>query len=225
MLSLKEAKYCFIVVLCFITGFLNAQSVDSLKKSNIEPAFDFDQRFYYFQHRWANVWGYREGLLINEKFKVGVGEYYMNENVSGPPIPKNINTDLPLSHNQKLYFGTAYFEPFLYRREYFETSLVFEGGYGRTVNTFQNPASGFVYDHYNKYFIPAAAGLSINVKFPAFFGWRAFRWFGINFVTGYRTSLWQGDIVHDYSGYYWSISSAIFLDRIFDDLRGRKHKK
>jgi hypothetical protein len=210
---------------------VSAQSADSLRKKTdtvhkalLEPAFDFDQRFYYTQKIWTNVWGYREGLILNGKYKVGIGEYYMNQNINETPIPKDINPNDHVTQDQKLYFGTAYFEPFLFRWEYLETSLVFEAGYGRTVNTYSDNTSGLIYNNYNKYFVPAGAGVSANLKFPALFGWHAFRWFGINVVAGYRQVLWQGDTVHDYNGVYWSISSAIFLDRMYEDIILKRHK-
>jgi len=211
-----------IFILLFITVAASAQQADSLRKNSIKPVLEFDQRFYYMEQRWENVWGYREGVLINEKYKAGIGEYYMNQNVTGEPVPKRIIEDVPITQNQKLYFGTLFFEPLLYRREYFETGIVFEGGYGRTVNTFSNSQTNVTLRSYNRYFIPAGAGVSFNLKLPALFGWQAMRWFGIRFVTGYRTTLWQGDTVHNYAGYYWSVSGAVFLDRIFDDIKGRK---
>jgi hypothetical protein len=216
-----------VVLLLFSLFSANAmfsQQADTVHKTKFEPAFDFDQRFNYMQNRWANVWGYREGVIIKGKYKVGIGEYYMNENVTELPIPKDINPNYPVSQNQQLYYGTVYFEPFLFRHEYLEASLVFEAGYGRTVNTFKDADDGVVYDNYNRYFVPVGAGVSINLKFPALFGWHALRWFGINICGGYRSSIAQGDPVHNYNGAYWSISTAIFLDRMFEDIFLKKHK-
>jgi hypothetical protein len=194
----------------------------------IKPTTDFDQRFYYMQKRWANVWGYRVGLLVHDKYKIGIGGYYMNEGIADP----NTAADLAISrtsgsqqYRQQLYLGTVYYEPYLIRRNLWESSVVFETGYGRSVNLQQDSATKIISGKQNKAFIPAGIGLSVNLKMPPLFGCRPIRWLGINAIAGYRKVLFQDGDPYNYDGIYWSISGAIFLDRVLEDLHNWKVKK
>jgi hypothetical protein len=228
----------FIVpVLCLLwASHAKAQSSLPLPDSSrvqrtlpIKPTSDFDQRFYYLPNRVANVWGYRVGILVQDKYKVGIGGYYMDEMVDDADVADNHlavsrTTAIPL-HRQQLYLGTLYYEPYLIRRRLWETSVVFETGYGRSISIFTDPNDGSVIDKQNKAFIPAGIGLSLNLKLPPLFGFLPIRWFGINAMAGYRKVLYQEGDNYNYDGAYWSLSGAIFLDRILEDLHYWKGKK
>ena len=65
-------------------------------------------------------------------------------------------------------------------------------------------------------------------------GFKPLRWFGVNLITGYRYTLHDEMINRQVTlnGLYYSISPAIFLDRIYADYeiwrkkhRPRKEKK
>lgn len=193
---------------------------------SVKPTTDFDQRFYYLPAETQNVWGYRVGALINEKYKVGIGGYYMNKSTT---VLVNVGTPGytadEFSISKKLYLGTVYYEPYLLRRNLWEASLVFETGYGRAVNNTTDNTLNKTVDETNTLLIPAGAGLSLNFKLPALFHLQGFRWLGINVMGGYRTTIYRQDEEYDYSAAYWSISGALFFDRMFDDLRQRKKEK
>jgi hypothetical protein len=194
---------------------------------SIKPATDFDQRFYYVPGNRQNVWGYRVGVLINDKYKLGIGGYYMNEKNYGalaPPPLGRTNTGTQ-TYQQRLYIGTVYYEPYLLRRNLWEMSLVFETGYGRSVNYYVDETNSTVTGRKNTVIVPAGAGLSLNLKLPPLFHIQAFRWFGINAIAGYRKIIYQEDKTYNYNGAYWSLSGAIFLDRILDDYHSLKKRR
>ncbi|HTL08643.1 MAG TPA: hypothetical protein VL307_10315 [Chitinophagaceae bacterium] len=188
---------------------------------SIKPTTDFDQRFYYCSGERQNVWGYRLGLLVNNAFKVGIGGYYMNaskEVIAGANALSATGTS-SYSNHKKLYLGTIYYEPYLLRRQLWELSAVFETGYGRTVNYQLADDTHSMTTYNNLLILPAGAGLSVNFKLPPFFHLQGFRWLGVNLMAGYRTAVYQEDRHYDYDGAYWSVSGAIFLDRLLDDLQ------
>src|SRR5882757_262218 len=142
-------NYILPMVILLWTARVQAQDADSWQASfsdttlllaiprahcimPIKPTADFDQRFYYIQNRRANVWGYRGGVLIKDKYKLGIGGYYMNEAVTPAADPHRAvsRTSNDNNHRQRLYLGTIYYEPYIIRRELWETSVVFETGYG-----------------------------------------------------------------------------------------------
>jgi hypothetical protein len=212
---------------CGLTHKASAQE-DPFHPSQIpiKPTTDFDQRFYYMQHRWSNTWGYRVGLLFNDRFKAGIGGYYMDESPETDDAANSITrTSGALIHRQKIYLGTLYYEPYLYRRKLWETSLVLEAGYGRAINSYNDADSGKQISYSNHYFIPAGAGVSFNLKLPPLFKITPIRWLGINLIVGYRKTIFQQDPEYNYDGPFWSLSGAIFLDRIVEDLHRWKFER
>lgn len=194
---------------------------------NIKPTTDFDQRFYYPPGNRQNIWGYRGGILINDRYKLGMGGYFMNqyaeEQITSTDFTQSTSEQAIV--NRKLYLGTVYYEPYLLRRNLWETSLLIETGYGRTVNTYTSKSGNEITERRNGLLIPAGIGLSVNIKLPAFFNVACFRWIGINAMTGYRLIVYQQDKKNNYSGAYWSLSGAIFLDRVFEDFHSWKKQR
>ena len=219
------------IILCLFAG--NALQVSfgqdraATNHHSVKPTTDFDQRFYYTPEETQNVWGYRFGVLINDRFKLGIGGYYMSESADQgiPATMFSRTTAEPLSIHKKLYLGTIYYEPYLLKRKFWEASLVVETGYGRTDNYSVNKKDNAVVEGNNTLFIPAGAGLSINCKLPPLFRLQCMRWLGINIMGGYRTTLYQQDKRYNYNGAYWSLGGAIFLDRMSEDFRAWKRKR
>jgi hypothetical protein len=214
----KDAKYNDVL----------SQTSDTLsptkkKKISLRPTTDFDQRFSFFIGSEVNIWGQRIGILINEKVKAGVGGYFLKDKLKGDKL---YNTSVPDFYVERnLRFGTVYFEPFLLRKNFWELSVPFEIGFGKTdlkdysVKTNALIASGV------KYFFPTGVGLSLSLKLPPGDRYKPLRWIGINFLAGYRYDLDEHVFNTDYDGYFWSVSGAIFLDRMVDDYKEWKKKK
>jgi hypothetical protein len=196
-------------------------------RHSIQPTTDFDQRFYYVNSERQNVWGYRMGVLINEKYKLGIGGYYMNRKadmeVTASPLSRTTATTI--TFHKELYLGTVYYEPYLLRKRLWEASIVFETGYGRTVNYTDNKSDHAPVDKNNAALVPAGAGLSFNFKPPVVLNLRCLRWIGINAMAGYRAAVYQQDKEYNYNGAYWSISGAIFLDKMVQDYRRWKRQR
>jgi hypothetical protein len=218
----------FFACLATILLLQEVHAQDTVHRAiSIKPTTDFDQRFYYTPNGCQNVWGYRGGVLINDKFKLGIGGYFMNQHTEERIVATDLTrtTDEQVTVNKQLYLGTIYYEPYLVKKNLWETSLVVETGYGRTVNTAESKSSNGAPNRQNAILVPAGIGLSVNIKLPAFFNLACFRWIGINAMAGYRTVLYQQDKRYQYNGAYWSLSGAIFLDRVFDDFHAWKKQR
>jgi len=104
-------------------------------------------------------------------------------------------------------------------------SIPIELGFGRSYFKVYDTQTNTFMGSTTTYFIPSGGGLSLSFKLPAVLGWRPTRWVGINFLAGYRYDFLERYFGTNYDGAYWSISGAIFLDRIQDDIRYWKKKK
>jgi hypothetical protein len=217
---------CLLALLIMQYGRAQDTAIVESHMISIKPTTDFDQRFYYVPGERQNVWGYRIGILINDKYKVGIGGYYMNQHadqgIESTPFTRT-SAD-PFTVNKQLYLGTIYYEPYLLRKTLWETSLVFETGYGRTVNSATDKTDNSVIEKQNGLLVPAGLGLSLNLKPPALFHIQCFRWVGINGMVGYRSTIYQQDKEYNYNGAYWSLSGAVFLDRMIDDFHTWKRQ-
>jgi hypothetical protein len=220
-----------IFLLCLLLHALPllSQVADTTHRHSFKPTTDFDQRFYYTAAETQNIWGYRAGVLIDEKFKLGVGGYYMNKNDQA--LQSSPASDLPersitkqMNIHRQLYLGTLYYEPFLMRRQLWEWSVVGEIGYGQTVVHTTDMATSAEVSSSRAALVPAGLGLSFNFKLPPVMHIRCFRWIGLNAMAGYRAAIYRQDKQYNYNGAYWSISGAIFLDRMLDDYRSWKHR-
>jgi hypothetical protein len=202
------------------------------KKKSFKPTGDFDQRFSIInENKNVNIWGYRIGLLINDKYKVGIGAYNLRANFdSNYSRSRNITNVTQV--NQELTFGTIFFEPFLFRKKRWEMSTVFELGYGQTRidsntiirRTGTRPTTTSSFKQTREPFVPIGIGLSVNLIIPDKKGWHWLTYFGLNGMIGVRKVLFENDFKQNYDGYYWSIGTAIFIDRIFTDIFGKKKK-
>ena len=206
---------------------LTAVKKDSLpakKRLSLKPTTDFDQRFSFIENGGVNIWGYRIGVVVNDKFKTGIGGYFLSQETAGIKLDAD---GLPINQLKKsLYFGTIYYEPFLFRRKRWEMSMVFELGYGKAVLDSTNKIRGrFLTKTEEQVFIPAGMGYSVNFIIPDMKGLHFLTYIGLNGMIGLRKAVFESDLKYNYDGWYWSIGTAIFIDKIFSDMKyGRKGK-
>lgn len=199
------------------------------KKLNLKPTTDYDQRFSVLEKQDVSIWGYRIGVVVNDKFKTGIGGYYLNQDTT---ILKTNALGKPTSKLKRtLYFGTIYYEPFLFRKRLVEMSLVFEIGYGRAVlDTTKRVRIGprqatevSIQDKQD--FVPAGMGISFNFKVPEIKHFHFLTYIGLNAMTGLRKTVFESDLRSNFDGWYWSIGGAIFIDKIFADAKAKKLRK
>lgn len=190
---------------------------------SLKPTGDFDQRFSFVEDQGVSIWGYRIGLLFNDKFKLGIGGYFLDQNTASVKLDKK---GIPLRQlTKRLYFGTVYYEPFLFRKKRWEMSMVFELGYGKAVLDSVNKIRGrFVTTTQYQDFVPGGFGFSANFIMPEIKHMHFLTYMGVNTMIGVRKMIFESDLRYNYDGWYWSIGSAIFIDRIFTDIF-KRHKR
>ena len=205
--------------------FSDSVKLKSVHKNTYKPSTDFDQRFSFIRSQSVNIWGQRAGVVLNDWLKFGIGVYYMS-NTKMMGLRLIANSSIPVHYSQQsLVFGTGYIEPFLIRRTYWELSVPFEIGFGKSFSKVYNTSNDSYLRSNSKDFIPTGAGLSLSVKFPTLPHFKPLSWIGVNFLAGYRYCLLQNDFKTSYDGAFWSVSGAIFLDRISDDYRAWKRNR
>lgn len=243
----------YFLIFCFVSSFAQKQKkpyvtgvayFDSLKsqKPSIKPTGDFDQRFSFIgnNNKDINIWGYRIGLLVNDRYKVGIGGYTFKANFdstrgSSRSISRGVTTTVTSVSqvSQTIFFGTMYFEPYLIRRRRWEMSLLMELGYGSA--TIDSTNSNKVYIGRNvttknttstkkEPFVPIGMGLSFNLIIPDKKGWHFLTYFGLNAIVGMRTVILDSDFKQNYDGFFYSLGTAIYIDRVFTDISGKRKK-
>ncbi|WP_266367745.1 hypothetical protein [Tellurirhabdus rosea] len=229
-MPLRSLPFVFLL----LTGRLNDLNACSLSDSLItapaEPitkvrfVADTDQRFFFFRTPFGdrsgpdafNIWGIRAGLLFPRKYKLGLGYYVGRQLFSRPGIVPEPYTRL----TRRLSYLTAYYEPYLFRRKFWELSVPVEAGFGTVrYDSFNYPNQART--RRRGYFVPTGAALSLSLKFPELRRLRALRWFGVNFIGGYRVVPYvqSTDSQLGYNGFFYSISPAFFLDRFTVDYK------
>jgi hypothetical protein len=237
---------CFALC-CFLSTYAQKQPkpyvtgsayFDSLKnqKHSIKPTGDFDQRFSFIgsNNKDINIWGYRIGLLINDRYKVGIGGYTFTTNFD--TLKATYRTTTSVSQvNQTLYYGTMYFEPYLIRRRVWEMSMVMEIGYGNAkidstsfrkfkTSKGKDTSSAVNQTTNREPFVPIGIGLSFNLIIPDKKGWHFLTYFGLNAIVGVRTVVVDSDFKQNYDGFFYSLGTAIYIDRIFTDISGKRKR-
>ncbi len=220
--------FLLLIVGTFISSIAIAQDSTSAlqkhKKLSLKPAGDFDQRFSFLEHQPVNIWGYRIGVMVNDKYKVGIGGYFLSQDINGEK--KLRRNTLYYEQSRKLYFGTIYYEPFLLRKRLYEMSLVFEAGYGRvSLDSLKQIRNNETLVSEKQTFVPAGMGVSMNFKIPDMKHLHFLTYIGLNAMIGLRKTVFETDLKYNYDGWYWSIGSAIFVDKIFTDLKANKKRK
>lgn len=192
------------------------------KTIHIKPTTDFDQRFSYIDQKPVNIWGYRVGVVVNDKYKVGIGGY-MTQQLTNSDIVDEAGTPLNLV-KRSLYYGTVYFEPFLFRKKRWEMSLLFEAGYGNAIlDSTYTLKSGIQTKAKAEVFIPAGMGLSVNFIIPEIKGLHFLTYMGLNAMIGLRGTVYNSNPTSSYNGFFWSVGTAFFIDKIFTDIKlGKK---
>ena len=79
------------------------------KRTTIKPTANLDQRFSLIgSNKDVNIWGYRIGVLVNDKFKVGIGGYFVKSNYDTNVYKtrsQSNNFTKTSQINQTIYFG------------------------------------------------------------------------------------------------------------------------
>lgn len=231
---LTITTFCFTALLCICCSYSYAQKTDSVsvakkdstirkRKIKLKPAGDFDQRFSFIGEEGVSIWGYRIGASVNDIYKVGIGGYFLKQESAGVKLDA---TGVPINRLTKsLYYGTIYYEPYLFRRKRWEMSMVFELGYGKAELDSTNKIRGrFLTKTEKQDFVPAGMGYSVNFIIPDMKGLHFLTYIGLNGMIGLRKAVFNSDLKYNYDGWYWSIGSAVFLDKIFSDISGKKKK-
>jgi hypothetical protein len=232
-------SFCILILVFGFAFRGHAQELSPVKADTLKPGqnerpskakfiAETDQRFFYFRNlntgsrAQTNVWGVRAGLLWPANVKIGVGYYFTNQQASG-------EWNGYLLRNRRLAYGTVYVEPYYFRRKYWEFSMPIEVGYGTARYELDQVRQGqeLTQETHQTWAVPLGIGASFSVKFPPLRGFRPTRWLGINFMAGYRLTIQERvpSNPSTYNGSFYSISPAIFLDRIYEDIYHRRKRR
>lgn len=237
--------FCALSLQVFSQDSLNILPIVSMKdtahpkkRNSIKPTANLDQRFSLIGNNTdVNIWGYRIGVVVNDKYKVGLGGYIVNINFDSSIAKTKLSTNnytKTSQVNQKIKFATMYIMPYLIRKRLWELGMLFEVGYGQaTIDSFsvvkKYNSTGKTLISTNTYtntgvepIVPIGTGLALNFIIPDIKGLHFLTYLGLNSVIGIRTVVVESDFKQNYDGFFWSIGGAIYIDRIFADLTRKK---
>lgn len=193
-------------------------------RKSIQPMSDFDQRFCFIEKNPVNVWGYRIGVVINGRYKAGVGGYFFQQQKTFSFTDKSKITEGSLT--RKAGYGTVFLEPYLFRKKFWELSTILEAGLGNiaTDSLIKNNDAD-IPSNSRQTIMPVGMGLSVNLLLPDIKGMRFLSYFGLNGMIGMKKSLGASASSVPLDGWYWSVSSALFIDRICKDIKRNRKRQ
>lgn len=228
MFAINRQILLFAILLFSSTLFAQTDSVPAVliakPKLTLKPTTDFDQRFSAINKEPVSIWGYRIGVFVNDQYKTGIGGYYLVQNLAG--VKTDINGNPLNKLKRQVAFGTIYLEPYVFRKPLLEMSLVLEAGYGRaTLDSTNIIRNRVLTKELKEDFYPIGFGFSWNLRLPEQTHPKLLTYVGLNLMIGLRSTLTASVLRQNYQAFYWSIGGAVFLDRIYTDLRGKKHQQ
>lgn len=203
--------------------FIIRDTIPTPKIKAIRLVLDFDKRFSFINNSGVDIWGYRLGVSVKNKYKVGFGGYYLTQKSSGIILDASGAPINQLTKN--LTIGTVYFEPYIFRRKHWEMGMIFEAGYGKAELDSNNKIRGrFLLKSEEQDFVSAGMGYSLLIILPDIKGLHFLSYFGLNGITGLRKTVFNSDLHYNYDGWYWSAGVKVFIDRILKDISGKNKK-
>ncbi|MEN9686276.1 MAG: hypothetical protein RLZZ28_2062 [Bacteroidota bacterium] len=188
-------------------------------KLSLKLVAQLDRRFSRLDEEQVHVWGLRTGVQVNNKYKLGIGAYFVHQDLA---TENDVETGLNNAVKKNTYIGTVFFEPFLLRKKMLEISLLFEAGYGNSMVDSSHFVKGnLVTDRRNRIFIPAGLGLSANFITPDIKGLHLLSYFGVNGLVGFRKTIQNESLKYNADGLYWSVGLSVFVNKVFTDLHGK----
>ena len=199
---------------------LRLDSLRLFSPKRVSFDFQFDNRNSFIKNRAIDIEGFNPGILVNQKFRYGLGLYRViapyeqfKSTKRSSVSDENVTTNRELD----LYFATPNFRYIFLKRKWIQASGEAALGFGTIDYTIKNEANTKVLSHKDGIFIPSGLGLEL-VLIPI-------RWIGIGGSVGYRKSLGTYDINADFDGMYYSYGVKVFVGRILKDLKYRSWKK
>jgi hypothetical protein len=182
--------------------------------------FQFDNRHSFVQNRAITIQGFNPAILVNQKYRWGIGLYRVIEPYQVFRSTKKTSvsaSSVATNRELNMYFATPNFRYIFFRRNWMEASAELAVGFGTIDYTIRNENNTKVLSSKTGLFVPAGIGCEL-VLIPV-------RWLGVGGSLGYRKSLKTYDIDGDFDGLYFSYGVKLFLGAIYKDLKYKSVKK
>src|SRR5262249_37535676 len=152
-----------------------------------------DTRTTIFEKQQLNIYGYDAGVLVNNKLRLGLGYYRIEDDL---PEEETVN-DISTTVNAKIHYGSVNTELVYFDRRFVSFGFPFELGVGNYRITNTIPDSATVVSSMKGYMAFSNFGLSGTFK--------PIRWIGLKGMVGYRKTIYTSSDDFDFNGLYTSV--------------------
>ena len=196
---------------------LHNDSAHIYRFRKVRPFFSLDNRNSFIKDAPVNVQGIQLGVLLKEKYTVGLGYYIIRTSAKQKLTTKN-EKNISANRTLNLNYLTAFYQYAIIDKRYFELDLPFEVGLGGyDVKLTDVVTNKLIVDRKGGTII-LGGGVGLIVK--------PLKWIGITGSAGYRYALDNNPNVN-FSGFFYSYGVWVGLGSIYRDVRycGIKRKK
>ncbi len=229
---MKKFFFCLLFFLCYkclaqqdslltvLNDHLHLDSLHLYVPKRVAFDFQFDNRTSFIQNMPISIQGFNPGVVINQKFRWGLGLYWVKapyQTFRSSKKSSVSSTEVATNRELNMYFTTPSFRYIFLNAKWVQASVDLAVGFGIVDYLIKDQTNTNTLAHKEGLFIPSGAGVEL-VLIPI-------RWIGVAGSIGYRKSLKTYDINADFDGMYYSYGIKIFLGRIYKDLVFHRIKK
>ncbi len=182
----------------------------------VRPSFvlSLDSRSALIKEQKFNIKGIYSGIVFGKKrHKATIGYYWMSENAYLKLINLNKNAAKKINLDNYLktdmFFFSLMFRRNLINNKTFLVGVPLEIGIGAAKSKNVTLLDEIQLWKRKSFFVPVQTGI--------FLGWKATRWLGFSFQSGYRYAIFQRQVPKSYNGLYYSVGTNIRVE-FFKDL-------
>jgi hypothetical protein len=226
-----RAKFQFCALFLFfaaINGFAQSRITEDDQKfmedsvriatpRAVRPQLRLDARTSSFERQKINIYGYDAGILIDNKLRLALGYYRINNDLPNDVDLRGVKSKLQLRIN----CGALNTEVIYYNARYLSLGFPLEFGFGNYKLKHTSSDDGRVLEEKSGFLGFTNFGLSATFK--------PIRWFGLKGILGYRKTIYPAERIFPFNGVFSSIGLNVDIQTIVRDVRMycllKKHKR
>lgn len=184
-----------------------SDSLRIVKPRPVRVQLRMDARTSTYEGQKINIYGYDAGVLLNNKLRLALGYYRIDNDLPNDIDLQGNRTKLQLGIN----CGALNTEVIFYNARYLSLGFPLEFGFGKYRVTYRDVLTERTVDDRRGYLGFANFGLSATFK--------PIRWIGLKGIAGYRKSLYPNEKKFAFNGVFSAIGLNVDMQEIIKDVR------
>ncbi len=164
----------------------------------------------FVSNKGANTFGYKAGLELNNRIKMGIGYYKLISNIVRPDSVGQHNNTLP-NKQLEMYYVPALFEYIFYNKDPWQVSIPINIGFGKSYFWYYKNTA-LERGQLDK---QTVAVLTVNLDGQ----YKIIKWFGVGAGLGFRVMLKDNNNINEnFNSVIYSLRLRLFVDEIYKSL-------